>query len=98
MARSVIAGRISKAQAAREYGVSAKIASRWTARFMAEGREGMQDRPSRPRLIPNQTAEALAERITTLRRQRLCGRHIAQQTGGRQPRSAGFFAAQACRA
>ena len=41
----------------------------------------MQDRSSRPKLIPTQTAEALAERIITLRRQRLCGRHIAQQTG-----------------
>ena len=41
----------------------------------------MQDRSSRPKLIPNQTAQALAERIITLRRQRLCGRHIAQQTG-----------------
>lgn len=81
MALSVIAGRLSKAQAAREYGVSAKIVSRWTERFRAEGREGMQDRSSRPKLIPTQTAEPLAGRIITLRRQRLCGKHIALQTG-----------------
>ena len=81
MALSVIAGRLSKAQAAREYGVSAKIVSRWTERFRAEGREGMQDRSSRPKLIPTQTAEHLAGRIITLRRQRLCGKHIALQTG-----------------
>ena len=81
MAHAVIAGRLSKAQAAREYGVSAKIVSRWTERFRAEGRAGMQDRSSRPKVIPTQTAGALAERIITHRRQRLCGRHIAELTG-----------------
>ena len=44
MALSVIADRLSKAQAAREYDVSAKIVSRWAECFRAEGREGMQDR------------------------------------------------------
>ena len=81
MARSVIDGLVSKAQTARVYGVSAKIVSRWTTRFLAEGRAGMQDRSSRPKVIPNQTAQALAERIITLRRRRLCGLHIALQTG-----------------
>ena len=81
MAVSVIAGQFSRAEAARVFGVSAKIVARWTARFRAEGREGMRDRSSRPKMIPTQTAEALAGRIITLRRQRLCGRHIAQQTG-----------------
>lgn len=81
MALSVLSGRVSKAQAAREFGVSAKIVARWTARFRAEGRDGMRDRSSRPRVIPTQTAEALAERILTHRRQRLCGRHIAELTG-----------------
>ena len=57
MALSVIESRVSKAQAAREYGVSAKIVSRWTERFRAEGRAGMLDRSSRPKLIPTQTAE-----------------------------------------
>jgi transposase InsO family protein len=41
----------------------------------------MQDRSSRPKLIPTRTAEVLAERIITHRRQRLCGRHIAKLTG-----------------
>ena len=81
MAHAVIAGQLSKAQAARVFGVSAKIVSRWTGRFLAEGRAGMQDRSSRPKLIPKQTAPELAERIMALRHQRLCGRHIAQQTG-----------------
>lgn len=81
MALSVISGCLSKAQAARAFGVSSKIVSRWTERFRAEGREGMQDRSSRPKVIPRQTTEALAERIITHRRQRLCGRHIAELTG-----------------
>lgn len=81
MARAVLSGLVSKAQAAREFGVSAKVVSRWTARFQASGRSGMQDRSSRPKSIPNQTAEALVERIITHRRQRLCGRHIAELTG-----------------
>lgn len=81
MARAVLGGQSSRAQAAREFGVSAKIVSRWTARFQAEGREGMQDRSSRPKVMPRRTAEALAERIITHRRQRLCGRHIAELTG-----------------
>ena len=81
MARAVIAGQLSKSEAARHFGVCAKIVTRWTDRFRAEGRVGMQDRSSRPRVIPTQTAEALAERIITHRRQRLCGRHIADLTG-----------------
>ena len=41
----------------------------------------MQGRSSWPWRIPTQTAQPLAGRIITLRRQRLCGRHIALQTG-----------------
>ncbi|MEI6099543.1 MAG: leucine zipper domain-containing protein, partial [Alphaproteobacteria bacterium] len=81
MALAVICGQLSKAQAARVFGVSVKILSRWTERFRADGRDGMQDRSSRPKRFPTQTAEALAERIITHRRQRLCGRHIAELTG-----------------
>lgn len=55
MARTVVEGRLSKAQAARVYGVSAKIVARWAGRFRAEGRSGMVDRSSRPRHSPNAT-------------------------------------------
>ena len=58
MALSVIEGRLSEAQAAREFGVCAKIVIRWTVRFRTEGRPGMQDRSSRPKVIPTQTAWA----------------------------------------
>ncbi len=81
MALSVIGGRLSKAQAARAYGVSVKIVSRWVERFGAEGREGMVDRSSRPRRFPSATDETVVARIVTLRRERLTGHHIAQRTG-----------------
>lgn len=41
----------------------------------------MLDRSSRPKVIPRQTFEALAERIITHRRQRLSGGHIAELIG-----------------
>ena len=80
MALAVIAG-LPVSQAARVYGVSAKIVARWVERFRAGGRDAMLDRTSRPHSIPRQTGQALAERIIALRRQRLTGKHIAIQTG-----------------
>lgn len=64
MALSVVEGRLSKARAARTYGVSAKIVARWVARFEAEGRAGMADRASRPRALPGMTDPAVVERIS----------------------------------
>lgn len=81
MALSVIQGRCSKAQASRSYGVSAKIVGRWVERFEAEGRAGMADRSSRPKMMPGMTGQVVAERIVALRRQRWTGRHIALEVG-----------------
>jgi len=81
MALCVIEGRLTKAQAARAYGVTAKIVARWVERYKAEGRQGMADRSSRPRRSPNATDQTVIERIVALRRQRLTGQHIAQQVG-----------------
>lgn len=81
MAVAVTSGRLSQAQAARIYGVSPKIVSRWVARFRIQGRAGMMDRSSRPKTSPRQTDRALAERIVILRRQRRTGRHIAMEAG-----------------
>jgi transposase len=81
MARAVLSGRLSQAQSAREFAVARKIVARWTARFEAEGRAGFQDRSSRPKTSPTQTAEAVAKRIITHRRQRLCGGHFAELPG-----------------
>ena len=81
MALSVIEGRVSKAQAARVYGVSAKIVARWVERYKAEGRAGMVDRSSRPGRMPRATKLLIAERIVALRRRRLTGKHIAREVG-----------------
>ncbi|KEC72080.1 nucleocapsid protein p7 [Rhizobium leguminosarum bv. phaseoli CCGM1] len=81
MALAVIEGHLTQAQAAQAYGVAAKIVARWVERFKAGGREAMLDRSSRPHAMPRQTSQALAERIITLRRQRLTGLHIAIETG-----------------
>ena len=81
MAVAVLGGMLSKMQAARVFGVSLKIVSRWTERFRLSGRAAMADRSSRPASSPRQTAESIAERIIRLRRQRLTGKHIAMETG-----------------
>jgi len=58
MALSVIEGRLSKARAARSFGVSAKIVARWVERCRAEGRAGMADRSSRQRQSVRSTPES----------------------------------------
>ena len=81
MALAVIEGGLSKAHAARMYGVSAKIVARWVERYRAEGSAGMVDRSSRPHVMPGMTRQDVAERIVALRRQRLTGKHIAVAVG-----------------
>jgi transposase InsO family protein len=81
MARDVVEGRLSKAHAARTYGVTGKVVARWVERFRAEGSAGMIDRSSRPNTSPKQTEASVADAIVALRRQRLTGKHIAMQTG-----------------
>ena len=81
MALLVVEGRLSKAAAARTYGVSARIVTRWVERYEAEGSAGMVDRSSRPNVIPGMTDQAVADRIAALRRRRLTGKHIAMEVG-----------------
>ena len=81
MALCVIEGRLTKAQASRAYGVSAKIVARWVERYKAGGSTAMADRSSRPHHSPNAIDQAVIDRIVALRRQRLTGQHIAMQVG-----------------
>lgn len=80
MAIAVLSGKLTKTQAARVYAVCVKVVSRWVKRFEQGGRAAMADRSSRPQTSPRQTDQALAQRIITLRRQRLIGKHIALKT------------------
>lgn len=77
MARDVVEGRLSKADAARAYGVTAKVVARWVERFRIEGSAGMLDHSSRPKTSPRRNEVAVADAIVALRRQRLTGKHIA---------------------
>jgi len=54
---------------------------RWFERYKAAGHAAMMDRSSRPKIVPRQIDQALAERIIALRRERLTGKHIAMETG-----------------
>ena len=57
--------------AARAANVSRQTASKWVARFLAEGAAGLRDRSTRPHVIPRQVAQALVDSIVELRRQRM---------------------------
>ncbi len=81
MALSVLRDHLSKAQAARVYGVSAKIVARWVERYRKEGRAGMVDRSSRPHRLRSPVPHATIARIVALRRQRWTGKHIAMEAG-----------------
>lgn len=81
MASAVVGGKLSRAQAARVYGVLSKVVSRWGQRYETGEPNAMMDRSSRPKVIPRQTDKAVVERIISLRRLRLTGKHIAMETG-----------------
>jgi transposase InsO family protein len=58
----------------------ASTVRKWVERFEAEGLAGLQDRSSRPHKLYRPTPAQVLERIVELRRQRLPGKQIAQQT------------------
>jgi transposase InsO family protein len=67
--------------AARAAGVCPRTARKWLKRFEAEGPDGLLDRSSRPHKLRRPTPAAVQAEIVALRRQRLCGRHIAKRVG-----------------
>ena len=81
MARRVIAGEMSRPEAATSFGVAPKTVSKWVGRFRDFGPAGMPDRSSRPRRMRRPTPAHVVERIVHLRRHRLTGAHIAVATG-----------------
>lgn len=80
MVRRVIEEGKSARATAYDFGVSNKTVTKWVARFRADGQSGLYDRSSRPRRIPRATPQSLIEQIEALRRNRLTGKNIAQQT------------------
>jgi transposase InsO family protein len=61
--------------------VCPRTAYKWLARFKAEGAAGLADRSSRPRRLRRPTSLDCVNEIIALRRQRLCGNHIAKRVG-----------------
>jgi transposase InsO family protein len=79
MARSVVEGGLSQADAAYQFNTTPKTVAKWVKRFRAEGVEGLRDRSSRPHSSPSQTLPATCTAIATLRRQRHTGKQIAAE-------------------
>lgn len=64
--------------AAKAAGISERSASKWLARYDAEGEPGLVDRSSKPATIPVRVPEERVAAIAGLRRLRMTGAQIAQ--------------------
>ena len=71
--------------AAKAVGLSRKAASKWIARYRAEGEQGLADRRSRPKRSPRRTSPEVVSRILALRHKRMVAWAIAREL--RVPRS-----------
>lgn len=80
LVRRMLSGQTPQA-AARAEGVCPRTAKKWLVRFHTEGLAGLQDRSSRPRRLRKPTPDKTARSIIALRRERLCGKHIARTVG-----------------
>jgi transposase InsO family protein len=68
----------SVSAAAEAAGISDRTARKWIARHRAEGRDGLLDRSSAPRVVANRTEDRRIEVIAALRRLRMTGAEIAE--------------------
>jgi DNA-directed RNA polymerase specialized sigma24 family protein len=66
------------ARAADAAGVSVRTVSKWLRCYRLEGREGLLDRSSAPRLVPHRTSEERVQAIAALRRLRMTAAEIAE--------------------
>ena len=71
----------SLTEAAEAAGVSERTASKWLARYRAEGEAGLEDRSSSPHRQPRRTPADRVEAIAALRRVRLTAQEIAGSLG-----------------
>jgi transposase InsO family protein len=70
---------ISSAAAAAE--VSERTCSKWVTRYRLEGRAGLRDRSSAPRVVANRTDEQTVELLAALRRLRFTAPELADLLG-----------------
>jgi transposase InsO family protein len=81
MVRRVLFGGETESQVAAAYVTTAKTVRKWVRRYQAHGLAGLEDRSSRPARLRKPTPAATVEQIIALRRERLPGKQIAQETG-----------------
>jgi transposase len=74
----VLVDRWSIEEAARAAGVSERTVCKWLARFRFEGKQGLLDRSSAPKISPSRTPEERVQVIAALRRLRMTGAEIAE--------------------
>ena len=96
LVRMLVDQRFTRAEAAREAGVSEPTARKWLGRYLAQGEAGLLDCSSRPKHSPRMIKAQTALAIVELRRRRLTQARIAmslgvsQSTVGRVLRRAGL--------
>ena len=78
MARHVTDRGLTRAGAARRYGVSLATVRKWVDRYLVSGEAGLRDRSSRPLSSPRATPERTVMAIGELRRRRLTQGRIAR--------------------
>jgi transposase InsO family protein len=76
-----------RAHVAAEMGVSRQCASRWVARFLAEGPDGLHDRSSRPHHMPTRTSADLEAQVVAQREQQRRGQDWLGPELGVAPRT-----------
>lgn len=82
LARLIVDGQVSVAEAAARFQVAWPTAKRWADRYRADGPAGMRDRSSRPHHSPRATPTPVVRRIVHLRwRKRLGPVQIADRVG-----------------
>lgn len=87
----------SVAAAAKPFMVAWTTAKRWEQRYREHGKDGINDRPSRPRTSPNRTTTSVVKNIVSLRwRKRLGPVQIAYRPGSAEGLvDTGVYAARA---
>ena len=78
MVEDVLLNRLPSCQAATRYAVSEATVRKWLGRFLAEGREGLMDRSSRPLHSPLALDAGKALTVVELRKKRMTQARIAQ--------------------
>lgn len=81
MVRRVLFGGETEKSVAAAFATTTKTVRKWVDRYEAEGLAGLEDRSSRPVRLREPTPCETVERIIALRRLRLPGKQIAEETG-----------------